>query len=264
MRSEPDLNEGAWIIAPHQDDEVLGCGGTILLKRRFGADICVVFLTDGSSSHGDAVNRARLVELRKAEALNACRAMDVDSGRVFFLGLTDGRLMENVDRCAAELRKLFARFPANQFFVPHRLEPPSDHKAARLATLKALEGSGTSVRVFEYAVWCWDLWPLVGIERGGSWPRRIARRAKRLLSTAYWISGCRAFVDVRDVAAAKRCAFLEHKSQAVGLPEVPDAPTLFTLRNGEFAERLIGPYEVFAFSDVRGEGREASPSKVSR
>ena len=35
------------VLAPHMDDEVLGCGGAIALHKRAGAHVTVVFLTDG-------------------------------------------------------------------------------------------------------------------------------------------------------------------------------------------------------------------------
>src|SRR5207248_577693 len=45
-----ELGRSAIVFAPHQDDEVLGCGGTIVRKLRAGADVTVVFLTDGSAA----------------------------------------------------------------------------------------------------------------------------------------------------------------------------------------------------------------------
>ena len=34
------------VFAPHQDDETLGSGGTIIQKKRKGADVKIVFMTD--------------------------------------------------------------------------------------------------------------------------------------------------------------------------------------------------------------------------
>ena len=35
------------VLAPHMDDETLGCGGTIARHVRAGAQVTVIFLTDG-------------------------------------------------------------------------------------------------------------------------------------------------------------------------------------------------------------------------
>ena len=197
------LAEDAWVIAPHPDDEVLGCGGTILLKRRLGADVRVVFLTDGRLRTGIGWTARKLAECRKAEALNACQALEVAPDRVFFLGLPDGRLR----RVSMSARRSFASslpsLPASSSSFRTGWRIRSDHKAARRAALAALADIRAPVRVFEYAVWRWDLWPWVRLEPGGSWPRRMARRAKRLLSTLRWLSGCRTFVDVREVLEAE-------------------------------------------------------------
>jgi LmbE family N-acetylglucosaminyl deacetylase len=39
------------VFSPHPDDETLGCGSTIIKKKRLGADVTIVFMTDGSKSH---------------------------------------------------------------------------------------------------------------------------------------------------------------------------------------------------------------------
>src|SRR2546426_12131813 len=40
------------VLAPHMDDEVLGCGGTLLQHARVGAQLTIVYLTDGRKGHG--------------------------------------------------------------------------------------------------------------------------------------------------------------------------------------------------------------------
>jgi hypothetical protein len=39
---ENDLGRSSIIFSPHQDDETLGCGGTIIRKKRVGADVKIV------------------------------------------------------------------------------------------------------------------------------------------------------------------------------------------------------------------------------
>ena len=41
------------VVAPHMDDEVIGCGGTLLLHRSLGSDVRVVFVSDSSGAVGD-------------------------------------------------------------------------------------------------------------------------------------------------------------------------------------------------------------------
>ena len=36
-------------IAPHPDDELIGCGGFLISKKNEGAQIGIIYLTDGRS-----------------------------------------------------------------------------------------------------------------------------------------------------------------------------------------------------------------------
>src|SRR4051794_15385370 len=56
------------VVAPHMDDEVIPCGGTLLLLREQGAEIHVTFATDGSAGLKSAEAAKRLTVTRRAEA----------------------------------------------------------------------------------------------------------------------------------------------------------------------------------------------------
>ena len=60
-----DLVRPALVFAPHQDDETLGCGGTILKKRAAGAEVGLVFLADGGTSHEKLMVPQEMATLRE-------------------------------------------------------------------------------------------------------------------------------------------------------------------------------------------------------
>jgi len=62
------------VIAPHQDDEAIGAGGTLLLAARAGAEIHVLFATDGAQPLGGQTP-ASMVEMRSKEADEVCRRL---------------------------------------------------------------------------------------------------------------------------------------------------------------------------------------------
>ena len=47
--------EKVMVLAPHMDDETIGCGGTLARHVRAGASVTVVFLTDGRHGGGGSV-----------------------------------------------------------------------------------------------------------------------------------------------------------------------------------------------------------------
>lgn len=151
--------ERVLVIAPHSDDEVLGCGGAIALHRRAGAPVTVVVLTDGSAGssklrglEGEGLRQAQeqLVETRKAESRAALAELDVDD--VVFLGARDGRLAEDAT-IAARLAPILGRTRPEIVYVPSHLEQHPDHRAANQVLLDASHGLANPFAVHAYEVW---------------------------------------------------------------------------------------------------------------
>jgi len=99
------MRERFVVFAPHPDDEALACGGLIHDRRRSGADVAIVFLTNGDA-YAEATalyfapqalrpeHYVQLGVLRQAEALTATAQLGVAADQVFFLGYPDGHLLE--------------------------------------------------------------------------------------------------------------------------------------------------------------------------
>src|SRR3954452_15113024 len=68
--SNPTGTDRVLVLAPHPDDETLGCGGTIFRHRRAGDALTVLIVTDGGSSRAGGLPREqmRLVRAREAES----------------------------------------------------------------------------------------------------------------------------------------------------------------------------------------------------
>ncbi len=88
------------IFAPHPDDESLGCAGIIQQARRSGAQVWVVFMTNGDGfrlaverqfrqSKPTPQQHIQFGELRQREARRAMRLLGLEDWRVTFLGYPD-------------------------------------------------------------------------------------------------------------------------------------------------------------------------------
>jgi LmbE family N-acetylglucosaminyl deacetylase len=66
------------VMAPHQDDEIIGAGGTLLLARRAGAEIHILFLTDGrpKKATSEGTMPEEVVNIRKSEAMEVCEQLE--------------------------------------------------------------------------------------------------------------------------------------------------------------------------------------------
>ena len=80
------------IVAPHPDDETLGCGGAIALLRQLNVSVKVLIVSDGTKSHPNSLTYPppALKELRERESLAALAILGVASEAVTFLGMPDG------------------------------------------------------------------------------------------------------------------------------------------------------------------------------
>ena len=72
------------VVAPHQDDESLGCGGAIALLRELGHPVHALFVTDGSMSHPTSLRypAPKLSQLREQEALAALQDAQRKAGEL--------------------------------------------------------------------------------------------------------------------------------------------------------------------------------------
>jgi LmbE family N-acetylglucosaminyl deacetylase len=235
------LRRPAIIIAPHQDDEVLGCGGMIALKRRAGAEVTILFLTDGSRSH-PAMEPTRLQNIREGEALEAAQALGVSRSNVLFLRFPDSRLKRHIEEATRALVPILTERRPQQIFVPHRHDVYNDHIAANRIGTAALGRSGIQAEMLEYPVWLWRHWPHVPAQLA---PTRESlsfciRSMQRLLFS--W-RDLRVRADIAEALDAKRMALAAHQSQTTRIAD--DWPVLEDLDNGEFLRRLLGPVEMF-------------------
>jgi LmbE family N-acetylglucosaminyl deacetylase len=149
------------VLAPHQDDETLGCGGLLATKRLVAAPVHVAFLTDGSASHRDhpTLTPTSLVQLRTAEAHAALRQLGVECPAIHFLGAPDSRLdrlnAEESTALSAQLTQLLNRLRPDEIFLPYRHDGSTEHEAAFRLVADCLRASGQTPRLLEFPVWCW-------------------------------------------------------------------------------------------------------------
>jgi LmbE family N-acetylglucosaminyl deacetylase len=128
--------ESALIVAPHFDDEVLGCGGLAAQLAAAGAVVRVLFLTDGGGGVERIEDRDAYRDRRREEAGNAVRALGAAGCEI--LGLPDGALDRHLDDAVEGLRRALLTQKPDLLLVPHPLEVTRDHQAAFAAVHRLL------------------------------------------------------------------------------------------------------------------------------
>src|SRR6202044_4049231 len=69
------------VVAPHPDDESLGCGGLISLSAQAGSSVYIGFVTDGAASHRNSTawSPVRLAAQREQEASRALACLGLEN-----------------------------------------------------------------------------------------------------------------------------------------------------------------------------------------
>jgi LmbE family N-acetylglucosaminyl deacetylase len=221
------------ILAPHPDDESLGCGGLIAACCAAGRPPFVLVLTDGAGSHPRSVRHppALLRATREQEARDAVMALGLPPDRIGFLGLPDTAAPHDgaaFDGAVSAIIGLARRLQCTSIAAPWQHDPHCDHLAAhRMAAAAAAQ---LHLRHIAYPVWGWTLPPddaLDAVVAGGR-------------------------LDIARHLPAKRRAIAAHASQHGKV--VTDDPSGFTLPPGLLAV-FDAPYEVFL--DVSSEAESA-------
>lgn len=152
-------SERVLVLAPHMDDETIGCGGTLALHAARHAHVTVVFLTDGrggsgvSALAGEArrLQESEVTAVRKREARLALEALGIADMRC--LDAPDGRLSECIGAVAPELRAVLLDVQPDLVYVPFFLEEHADHRAAGSVLVAAAAGTGFKFQCMGYEVW---------------------------------------------------------------------------------------------------------------
>ncbi len=126
----------ALIVAPHFDDEVLGCGGLAAQLAAAGSAVRVLFLTDSGGGVEEIEDRDAYRARRREEAGNAVRALGCAGCDI--LDLPDGSLDRHLDDAVQGLRRALLTQRPDLLLAPHPLEVTRDHQAAFAAVHRLL------------------------------------------------------------------------------------------------------------------------------
>lgn len=149
------------VLAPHGDDEVLGCGATILARRSAGARVVVAYVTDGGA-FPDWLDPVDNVAKRLAETDSAAAALGLDKSDVVQLAFPDG-LLESAERSGAlgaALERVLSDVQPDDVLTTSPWDPHPDHAALGRAVRSAVRPGGP--RLLEYPIWQWEsilAWP---------------------------------------------------------------------------------------------------------
>ena len=205
------------IFAPHMDDAVLGCGGTIA-QLPSKANVHVVYATDGTRSPvPDSLRNAKpspqLRTIRSQEAIAALTSLEIPRKNIHFLDFPDGELNQHKNRFHQAVTDLLQQIQPTHVLIPFRYDCHTDHTAVSNIVTKAIEVTKAtqtfnSIQIFEYFIYY----------RLQLLPKKDIRkyiRSEHLIS-----------VDIQQQATEKRNALNAFKTQTTKFYDWQQRPLL--------------------------------------
>lgn len=219
--------EPVLIVAPHPDDECLGCGGAIALLRSHRYQVQILVMSDGTKSHPNSIHYAapRLKQLRESETLAAMAHLNVGQSCIRFMQMPDGAIptagSTDFETSVNECQKYLISVNPKIIFVPYRYDPHPDHRATWEIIQTAILRSGLFPRWLEYPIWDWD---------------PTQRQNHTLSGMKTWC------LDISEVVELKQQSIDLYRSQTSSL--IDDDPGGFQLTSG-MLNKLCQPFEIY-------------------
>lgn len=211
------------ILAPHPDDEALGCGAAIAAASDIAKDIHIICLTDGRASHQNSCAwfPEKLVNTRRKEFIKSCAILTKGRAKTYWLNYIDQHSPNNATeqlKAAEAIAALLAYADIKAIWASWLFDPHIDHKNTALIALFLKQHYFKNARLYFYSVW----------------GRFIATKALHNYE-------CFAF-NSQPYLGRKKAASLAHKTQMTDL--INDDPSGFMMEQ-KTLEHLIHSPEYF-------------------
>ena len=147
------------IVAPHPDDETLGCGGTLAKRAREGCRITVVVVTDGcnlfrlsrwkieADPTPQETSRMRKEETRRAVAILGGRREAIR-----FLDIEDASLADHVETVSETMAAVLREVSPDEIYVTSQYENHPDHVAACAVVRSAMRMARSRAKLYRYLI----------------------------------------------------------------------------------------------------------------
>ena len=216
------------VVAPHPDDESLGCGGLVAKLAVADRLFHTLFVTDGGASHPASLKwpRDRLTVQREREAAEALHFLGIGGHARTFLRLRDADMPSAKSTewraAVAATAEVLRGFSPDLVLLPWRRDPHCDHRASWHLAQAAIRPTNASPLCLEYPIWLDELGTADDYPRPGE-AERVA-------------------VDISSELACKRGAIAAHRTQTTSL--IDDDPNGFRLLP-KTMDRLTGTIESY-------------------
>lgn len=178
------------VIAPHPDDDAIGCGGSIVQHVRRGDTVHIIYITSGE--HGSPVYEpSELAKIREGEAAKGAQILGAQ--QTTFLRQPDGNVSYSLELVNHFIQLIRTEKP-DALYLPHSADGHKDHQQTYQVAIEAV-GRAQGNSFPEWGGKAWNIETILGYE---VWTP---------LTRFQYVN------DITDVIETKLNALREHRSQ---------------------------------------------------
>lgn len=149
------------VFAPHPDDDLIGCGGSMAKHISQGNEITIVYMTSGEAG-SLTYGKNNLAKIREKESMEASKILGIKN--LIFLKNSDGYLEYN-EKNLIKIINLIREKKPDLVYLPHKSDAHKDHiKTYELVAESINRASRQSFQEckgnpwFTAAVLCYEVW----------------------------------------------------------------------------------------------------------
>ena len=216
------------VFAPHPDDEILCCGGTIIKKLKNGFDVSIVYMTDGSNALSNLgvytdPSPTELKQIRRKEAIRGANLLGVKTENLYFLDNEDRKLHYNL-YIVNNIHDILKNIEPQEIYLPSINDVSPDHKNTYLIVMESLRTIEHKSNIYLYVA----LPKYSHLDYINKWLFRIFE--KRYVKN-----------DISEFLSQKYFSLLQHKSQITVINSKQRRPVISQLT----LKRLLNNTEYF-------------------
>ena len=180
------------IVAPHQDDEILGCGGYIRKNIEDDCSVAILFITSGwSGVRNKKMSKNEIIKIREGEAIRAGKILGI---KKFIFLRKDDRSIYADKTLLFDIVKTIQTIQPDIIFSPHEDDADLEHQMVNKLTKEA----------------AW-------LAKEGALITKLppAQQLKKILFYEVWapIRKPTIYIDITDYMDLKIEALMQYKSQ---------------------------------------------------
>ncbi len=206
---EPEKGqENVLVFCAHNDDNIIGAGGTLAKYAREGKEVLSVIFSYGEKAHpllkSHEAIRMRVLESKKADSVIGAKGM-------IYLGLKEGKFAEQIaqKRLGQKIKRIINSKKPVKIFTHSPDDPHPDHRAVHQTVMEVTDKIRHKCDIYSFDIWN---------------PLNVRQRDKPRL-----------VVDITQTMAQKIRAVRLHSSQWMTLLTMVPAIYIRGLANGLYA-----------------------------